>query len=82
MMTASEISRNFASVLDRAEHGETIVITRGGQRLATLGPASVGNGGALKDFFATHRPDSEYAEDVASARDLLKNEMSTLWPDD
>ncbi|MEW2306151.1 type II toxin-antitoxin system prevent-host-death family antitoxin, partial [Streptomyces sp. NPDC006655] len=28
-MTATEASRNFASVLDSAERGETIVITRG-----------------------------------------------------
>ncbi|MGP3984805.1 type II toxin-antitoxin system Phd/YefM family antitoxin [Streptomyces sp. KR80] len=80
-MTATEVSRNFASVLDRAEHGETIVITRGGRRLATLGPASAGNGAALKDFFASHRPDPAFAEDVASVRDLLSDETSAMWPD-
>ncbi|MDQ0810982.1 antitoxin (DNA-binding transcriptional repressor) of toxin-antitoxin stability system [Streptomyces sp. B3I7] len=38
-MTATEVSRNSASVLDRAEHGETVVLTRGGRRPATLAPA-------------------------------------------
>ncbi|GAA3784326.1 type II toxin-antitoxin system Phd/YefM family antitoxin [Streptomyces chiangmaiensis] len=80
-MTATEVSRNFASVLDRAEHGETIVITRGGRRLAVLGPASAGNGAALKEFLASHRPDPAFAEDVASARDPLSDEMSATWPD-
>lgn len=48
-MTATEASRDFASVLDRAEHGETIAITRGGRRLAILSPAPVGNGASLKE---------------------------------
>lgn len=80
-MTATEVSRNFASVLDRAERGETIVITRGGRRLAMLAPAPAGNGAALKDFISNHRPDSAFADDVASARDLVTEEMSATWPD-
>ncbi|HET6858655.1 MAG TPA: type II toxin-antitoxin system prevent-host-death family antitoxin [Streptomyces sp.] len=80
-MTATEVSRNFASVLDRAERGETIVITRGGRRLATLAPAPAGNGAALKDFIGAHRPDPGFAEDVASARELLTEELSATWPD-
>ncbi|WP_241027985.1 type II toxin-antitoxin system Phd/YefM family antitoxin [Streptomyces verrucosisporus] len=80
-MTATEVSRNFASVLDMAEHGETIVITRGGRRLATLGPTSAGNGAALKEFFATHHFDESFADDVAAVRDLLTDEVSASWPD-
>ncbi|MGW0826171.1 type II toxin-antitoxin system Phd/YefM family antitoxin [Streptomyces sp. NPDC002845] len=34
LMTATEASRNFAAVLDAAERGERIVITRAGRRLA------------------------------------------------
>ncbi|NJP65170.1 type II toxin-antitoxin system Phd/YefM family antitoxin [Streptomyces spiramenti] len=76
LMTASEASRNFASVLDRAEHGETIVITRGGRRLALIGPAPVANGGdfadALTAFRARHpEDDPAYADDVLGSRDLL-----------
>lgn len=33
-MTASEASRNFSHVLDSAERGDAIVITRGGRRVA------------------------------------------------
>lgn len=80
-MTATEVSRNFASVLDRAEHGETIVITRGGRRLATLAPASAGNGGALKDFLAAHSIDEDFAADVESARETVTDEMGAMWPD-
>ncbi|TDC75551.1 type II toxin-antitoxin system Phd/YefM family antitoxin [Streptomyces hainanensis] len=81
-MTATEVARNFASVLDRAEHGETIVITRGGRRLATLSPAPAGNGAAIKDFLAAHAVDEDYAGDVAAARDSVTDEMSTTWHDD
>ncbi|MGP3967017.1 type II toxin-antitoxin system Phd/YefM family antitoxin [Streptomyces sp. 6N223] len=81
-MTATEVARNFASVLDRAEHGETIVITRGGRRLATLSPATAGNGAAIKDFLDSHPVDEEYARDVDSARDVVTDEMSAAWRDD
>lgn len=81
-MTATEVSRNFASVLDRAEHGETIVITRGGRRLATLSPVSAGNGAALKDFLASHPVDEDFAEDVTSAREAVTEELSAAWHDD
>ncbi|HCA85685.1 MAG TPA: prevent-host-death family protein [Streptomyces sp.] len=80
-MTATEVSRNFASVLDRAEHGETIVITRGGRRLATLAPAPAGNGAAIRGFLASHRVDDDFVDDVASAREGITDEMSATWHD-
>ncbi|NGO43270.1 type II toxin-antitoxin system Phd/YefM family antitoxin [Streptomyces ureilyticus] len=78
-MTATDASRNFTSVLDRAEHGETIVITRGGRRLAILAPAPapVGNGAALREFLAAHRVDDDYAEDVLSGRGGTTDELGT-----
>jgi prevent-host-death family protein len=81
LMTATEASRNFAAVLDAAEHGETIVITRAGRRLALIGPAPAGNGAALNAILADHRPDDEFARDVNAARDLLTDGPSTSWPD-
>lgn len=76
LMTASEASRNFATLLDLAEHGETIVITRGGRRLAAIGPAPVANGGDLADALAAWRTrhpldDDVFEDDVLGARDLL-----------
>jgi len=80
-MTATEVSRNFASVLDRAEHGETVVITRGGRRLAVLAPAPAGNGAALKEFLADRPVDDDYAVDILSARELTTDEPGATWPD-
>ncbi|WP_228811546.1 type II toxin-antitoxin system Phd/YefM family antitoxin [Nocardia otitidiscaviarum] len=38
-MTATEVARNLSAVLDEAEHGGTITVTRGGRRIATIMPA-------------------------------------------
>ncbi|MBW1601916.1 type II toxin-antitoxin system Phd/YefM family antitoxin [Streptomyces sp. JJ66] len=81
VMTATEVSRNFAAVLDHAEHGETIIITRGGRRLATLSPAAAGNGAAIKEFLRGTPVDDDFAADVAAARDHLTDELSGTWPD-
>lgn len=72
-MSASEVSRNFAAALDQAEHGETIVITRNGRRLATLGPVPAGNGAALADALERYvgTLDDSFADDVLSARELV-----------
>jgi len=50
-MSASEVSRKFSAVLDDAEHGETVVFTRGGRRVALIVPIPRANGGALFDVF-------------------------------
>lgn len=79
-MTATEASRSFASLLDAVEHGETVVITRGGKRIASLGPAPVGNGAAVRALLASV-PDGGFAADVASARTAV--ELDTVaWPAD
>lgn len=76
LMTASEASRNFAAVLDLAEHGETIVITRGGRRLAAIVPAPIVNGADLANAFNAWKEqhpgdDPTFEDDVRGARDLL-----------
>lgn len=71
-MSASEASRNFSAVLDAAERGETIVVHRGGHRVALIAPAPRANGKALLDVFERWRGraelDETFAENVAKAR--------------
>lgn len=50
-MTATEFSRNLSRVLDAAEDGETIAVTRNGERIAMLVPAPRANGAALAEVF-------------------------------
>ncbi|MFB6980226.1 type II toxin-antitoxin system Phd/YefM family antitoxin [Streptomyces scopuliridis] len=75
-MTATEASRNFAGVLDMAEHGETIVVTRGGRRLAIISRAPTANGADLADlldrFVGTL--DESFGDDALGTRDLLTTE--------
>lgn len=48
-MSASEVARRFSAVLDSAENGEAVVITRDGRQVAMLVPAPRANGAALLD---------------------------------
>lgn len=73
-LTATEASRSFAALLDEVERGETVVITRGGRRVATIGPAARGNGAALLALMTSGEAafDPDFAADVAAARDAVE----------
>jgi prevent-host-death family protein len=81
IMTATEASRSFAAVLDEAERGATIVITRGGRRIATIGPAETANGRAVLELLDTTQVDEKFATDVRSAREAAVSE-APAWPAD
>lgn len=53
-MTATEVARSFSAVLDAVERGESIVVTRGGERLATIAPAPRANGAAINEIIRKH----------------------------
>lgn len=80
-MTASEASRNFSAMLDSAEHGETIVVTRAGRRVALISPAPDANGFALKEVFSRwrHNPalDETFMSQVAQIRQAASTEADT-----
>ena len=69
-MTATEVSRNFKGVLDELEaNGDSVVVTRGGRRVAVLAPAPRANGKALRAITCRWRGaealDDDFAEGVA-----------------
>jgi prevent-host-death family protein len=70
-MTATDVARNFSSVLDAVARGETILITRGGQRVAELTPTPAANGAAVRDVLRRHTPDPAWADEIEAVRDLL-----------
>lgn len=80
-MSATEASRSFASLLDEAERGGTIVVTRGGRRIATIGPATAGNGVAVAELLASGAIDEDFAADVLAAREAVVSE-APAWPAD
>lgn len=86
-LTASEAGRHFSALLDAAERGETIVITRSGQRVALLGPAPRANGAALRAVFDHWRGnaalDDSFAASVDAARSGASPELDRdldTWP--
>lgn len=85
-LSASEASRNFSAVLDEAERGETIVVTRSGRKVAVITPAPRANGRALREVLARWRGnaafDEEFAANVSSARELASNDLDAdPWRD-
>ncbi|WP_282778594.1 MULTISPECIES: type II toxin-antitoxin system prevent-host-death family antitoxin [unclassified Nocardia] len=81
-MTATEVARNLSAVLDEAEHGETITVTRGGRRIATIIPAARENGAEVIAFFAGRAPLEGFGEDIEAARKVLIDGVSAAWEDD
>lgn len=82
-MSASEAARRFSAVLDGAEHGETVVITRGGHRVAMIVPAPRANGRAVAEVLARWRgrlrADEEFAANVAEAGAAPTESDSDPW---
>lgn len=85
-LSASEASRTFSAVLDSAEHGETIVVTRSGRRVALIVPAPAANGAALREVFrrwgGNPALDDTFASHVAAAAEAVSTEEDTdPWRD-
>lgn len=80
-MTASEASRNFAALLDAAEKGQTVVVTRSGRRVALIAPAPRANGGAVLGLFERWRGhpafDDAFEERVNAARNSVTADLDT-----
>jgi prevent-host-death family protein len=84
--TTTPASRNFSAVLDEAEHGETIVVTRNGRRVALIIPAPRANGSALlslfQDWAGRNEFDEDFATRVAEAASIEATELdSDPWQD-
>lgn len=80
-MTATEASRNFSAVLDAVEDGETITITRGNARVATIGPAPKASARAVLEKLGAWggELDDSFETDIRSALDMLDHEIKDPW---
>jgi prevent-host-death family protein len=71
-ISASEASRNFSAVLDSVEHGETIVVTRAGRRIASIAPAAAATGtvfnAVLERWRGADALDDALADNIAAVR--------------
>lgn len=84
-MTAAEASRNFSTVLDRAEHGETVTLTRHGRTVAVISPAPRRTYGDLRrrldaDRVAGNFPlDEDLERDIAEGLAGVESGWSNPW---
>jgi prevent-host-death family protein len=80
-LSATDAARRFSDVLDRVERsGESYVVMRHGRAVATIGPATAGNGRALKDALRANPPDADWADEVRELRESL-GPVTDRWRD-
>jgi prevent-host-death family protein len=71
-VTATQAARNFASILDQVEHGETIVITRDGIPIGRLSPERLTSAERLKAALRDNPADEGFADDLEAAHNDLR----------
>ncbi|MCI1747764.1 MAG: type II toxin-antitoxin system prevent-host-death family antitoxin [Acidipropionibacterium sp.] len=82
-ISATEASRRFSDLLDGAEAGESVVVTRGGRRVAEIRPVSRRTGRDLRVALAgLTPPDDRFADDIADAISRLTQEGTDPWDGD
>jgi prevent-host-death family protein len=82
-VTATQVARNFASVLDQVEHGETIVITRDGVPVGRLSPERRTSAERLKAALRDNPADDAFADDLEAAHTDLRSAFTNEvrgWP--
>ncbi len=71
-ISASAASRQFENLLDEVEHQKkSFTIMRRGQPIGRLSPVTRSNVKALKAIMQKHKPDPEFARDIAQVSALL-----------
>lgn len=82
-MSATEVARNFSTVINSVGEGEEIEIVRNGAPVAELRPPSRPRrlqGNAWREFVAALPPvDDEFARDVKEARESFGPPVGR-WP--
>jgi prevent-host-death family protein len=72
-VSATEAARSFSDLLDGVEHrGERYTVIRRGRPVARLEPVPHGSGADVKAALRQHRPDTAWADDLATVRQLLQ----------
>ena len=83
VVTATQAARNFASILDQVERGETIVITRDGVPIGRLAPERRTSAERLKIALRDNPADAGFADDLEAAHADLRTSFTeevTGWP--
>lgn len=80
-ISATDAARKFSELLDAVEHRhESFLVVRRGQPIARITPAAEASGRAVKDLLLRHRPDPDWARDLADIRSAVVTEEPP-WSD-
>lgn len=82
-VTATHAARNFASLLDAVEHGETVVVTRDGVPVGRLAPERRTAADRLRAALREHPADGGFADDLVTVHADLRSAFSDEvrgWP--
>jgi len=81
-MTATEASRHFSDLLDAVERGESVLIVRGSNAVAEIGPAHRRTGADLRAALeGTEPPDDAFARNISAALAMATSEVPDPWAD-
>jgi antitoxin (DNA-binding transcriptional repressor) of toxin-antitoxin stability system len=85
-ITATELAKNLSDVLSRAQYrGESFVIERNGEQVATLGPPELPRGPTLyelvQELRKLPRPDDRFADDLEEIHSAQRTLPASKWPD-
>ena len=80
-VTAAEAHRSFAALLDEVKQGQTVIVTRGGRRIAKIEPIANGNGTEVLALLEAPGVDDGFGADVLAARESMNSE-ATAWSED
>jgi prevent-host-death family protein len=84
-VTATQAARNFASILNQVERGETIVITRDGVPIGRLSPERRTSAERLKAALRDNPADERFGDDLEAAHADLRSAFTDEvrgWPDE
>jgi len=89
-LTATQASRSFATVLERAKHGESFTVMRNGEQVARILPPeeSKPNGAAILAFLNSWEADEEgFTNEILEAIDSMgipneRDRERMEWVDD
>jgi len=85
-LTATELAKRLSEVLSRARYqGESFVIERNGEPVATIGPPEVPMGATLDELVGelrkVPRPDDQFADDLEEIHAAQGTAPPSRWPD-
>ena len=82
-LTATEVAREFSSVVSRVDAGEEIEVVRNGVPVVSMRPASAGHLMSAAKWTelmdSAPSPDEDFARDVEAARESI-GPPSSAWP--